>query len=212
MSIYSMYTILVIHKVMLFQNRKPALIICLRCKVWLPQREQGEQKDRTLCPEKQPTSLFSILLYTAVVSALKRVELLLGDLLYPLCSWNFSQAEKSFYISNSIKLNSKALISVFSTTLLLTMGLFPGANPTTSTSNTLSQAAGQHDLSGSSCKPSLSISLISAVSIWLEHPFVSSRIPPLCWATVCAVGQSWELMQPKSKHVFHSLLAWLSWV
>lgn len=128
------------------------------------------------------------------------------------CSWNFSQAEKSFYISNSIKLNSKALISVFSTTLLLTMGLFPGANPTTSTSNTLSQAAGQHDLSGSSCKPSLSISLISAVSIWLEHPFVSSRIPPLCWATVCAVGQSWELMQPKSKHVFHSLLAWLSWV
>lgn len=142
MSINSMYTMLVIDKVMLFSNRKSVLIICLRFKVWLPQREQGEWKDKTFCPEKQPTSLLSILLCTAVVSALKRVELLLGDLLYPLCSWNFSQAEKSFYISNSIKLNSKALITVFNTTLLLTMGLFPWANPTTNASNALSTFVG----------------------------------------------------------------------
>lgn len=45
------------------------------------------------------------------VLALKRVELLLGNLLYPLGNFSFSHTEEGFYISNSIKLKSKALFN-----------------------------------------------------------------------------------------------------
>lgn len=101
-------------------------------------------------------------------------------------------------------------------TLLLATGLSPSSsNPTASTGNAFLRAIGQHDVSGSSWKPSLSTFLISTASTRLTHPFCSTSIPPWRWATVCALLQ-WNnrVMQLKSKPASPFSLGWaqLGWI
>lgn len=68
-----------------------------------------EWKQKAFCPETRRPSVFPVHLCAAFVPSLKRVELLLGNLLYLLSSWSYSRAEKSLYTPNSKKWKSKAL-------------------------------------------------------------------------------------------------------
>jgi len=97
-------------------------------------------------------------------------------------------------------------MTVSSATLLLAMGLFPGSNPTTSPSNALLQAVGQHDLGGSGCTTSPPrpehLPYLSCEHSGLAQPLFSVLVPPQ------GRGRMW----PKSKQASPSLLAGLSWV
>lgn len=100
---------LVIHKGMLVWNRKPVLIVCISdAKFDYHRGNRKNEKTRHFVLKHNPLHYFLLFSTLQLVPASKWVELLLGYLLYPLSSWSFSQAEKNFYTSNSIKLKSKA--------------------------------------------------------------------------------------------------------